>query len=302
MTSRARLPLNALRTFEAAARLGSFLAAAQELNVTPGAVSRQIKALEADLGLRLFDRFNRAVRLTDVGERLAAGLEDGFAAIEAAVSRVTPTPDNRLVISVLHSLASKWLAPRLWRYEQLYPDVQVLVSAADRATDLAREGVDVALRLGPGPYPGLDAQLLMPSVIFPVCSPAVAAQIMAPKDLAKVPLIHEQARRPDEPTWAMWLEKAGVTGVDADRGQTYSNSYLAVDAAVAGRGVALSEGAIAADDLAAGRLVRLFSLSLRGPFSTWAICLPERADQAKIRRFRAWLLAQVRAEGLDRLE
>jgi LysR family glycine cleavage system transcriptional activator len=302
MTALARLSLNALRTFEAAARLGSFLAAADELSVTPGAVSRQIKALEADLGIRLFDRFNRAVRLTEVGERLALGLADGFARVEEAVGRATPTPDNRLVISVLHSLASKWLVPRLPRFEALYPDVDVLVSAADRPVDLAREGVDVALRMGPGPYPGLDALLLMPSWVFPVCSPAMAQGLKRPADLAHVPLIHDLARRPDEPTWEKWMAMAGVSGVDTERGQRFSNSYLAVDAAVAGRGVALAEDPIAIDDLAAGRLVRPFPQRMRSPFSTWALTLPERADQLKIRRFRGWLVEQARADGLDHLE
>jgi LysR family glycine cleavage system transcriptional activator len=299
-----RLPLNAIRTFEACARLGSFLAAAEELAVTPGAVSRQIKALEAELGVRLFYRFNRAVKLTEVGERLAVGVSDGLARLEDAVNRVRPTPDNRLVISVLHSLATKWLAPRLWRFEALYPEMDVLVSAADRPVDLAREQVDVALRLGPGPYTGLDAMMLMESWVSPICAPALAPTLKTPEDLLHAPLIHDEARRPDEPTWARWLEVAGVTpgaDFDAERGPRFSNSYLAVDAAVAGRGVALAEDPIILDDLAAGRLVKPFPQRLKSPFSTWAICLPERADQLKIRRFRNWLMETAKAEGLSHI-
>jgi LysR family glycine cleavage system transcriptional activator len=301
MTSRSRLPLNALRTFEACARLGSFLQAAEELAVTPGAVSRQIKALEAELGVRLFDRFNRAVALTETGARLAAGVAEGLGRLGEAVNRVRPTPDDRLVVSVLHSLASKWLVPRLPQFQILYPGIEVLVSATDRAVDMGREEVDVALRLGPGPYPGLDAQKLMPAVLLAVCSPRLAETegLAAPADLARVTLIHDIRRRPDEPAWPEWLASVGLADLDTNKGPSFSNSYLAIDAAAAGRGVALAERALVLDDLAAGRLVAPFGHAMVSPFSTWAICLPERADQLKVRRFRAWLAEQIRADGLQ---
>jgi LysR family transcriptional regulator, glycine cleavage system transcriptional activator len=302
MTNRGRMPLNALRTFEACARLGSFLQAADELAVTPGAVSRQIQGLEAELGVRLFDRFNRSVVLTEPGARLAEGVADALSRLEEAVHRIRPTPDNRLVVSVLHSLAAKWLVPRLPLFEQAYPGVEVLVSASDRPVDLAREGVDVALRLGSGSYPGLDSLLLMKAVSFAVCSPRLLEgpnALRAPEDLAHVPLIHDITIRSDEPTWASWLAGAGVEGVDASRGQHFSNSYLAIDAAVAGRGVALADHALVIDDLAAGRLVRPFSHEFKSPYFTSAICLPERAHQPKIRRFRNWLVEQVAADGLQ---
>jgi LysR family glycine cleavage system transcriptional activator len=301
MTSRSRLPLNALRTFEACARLGSFLQAAEELAVTPGAVSRQIKALEAELGVRLFDRFNRAVALTETGTRLAGGVAEGLGRLEEAVNRVRPTPDDRLVVSVLHSLASKWLVPRLPQFQVLYPGIEVLVSATDRAVDMGREEVDVALRLGPGPYPGLDAQKLMPAMLLAVCSPRLveAERLASPADLARVTLIHDIRRRPDEPAWPEWLASVGLADLDPSKGPSFSNSYLAIDAAAAGRGVALAERALVLDDLAAGRLVAPFGHAMVSPFSTWAICLPERADQLKVRRFRAWLAEQIRADGLQ---
>lgn len=304
MGERARLPLNALRTFEACARLGSFLKAAEELSVTPGAVSRQVKALEAELGVRLFDRFNRAVRLTEVGERLAQGVGEGLTQLEAAVHRVRPAADGPLVVSVLHSFAAKWLAPRLAQFEVEHPDTPVLVSASDRAVDLAREGVDVAIRYGVGPYPGLDAQLLMSGRVGPVCSPRLLEgpnALRTPQDLARAVLIHDITYLAEEPQWSSWLAANGVTGADLTRGPSFSNSYMAIDAAVAGRGVALIQLALVSDDLAAGRLVQVFD-SVESPFKHWAICLPERADAAKIRRFRRWLLAQAKATEVAAVE
>jgi LysR family transcriptional regulator, glycine cleavage system transcriptional activator len=142
----ARLPLGALRVFEAAARRGSFLKAAEELAVTPGAVSRQIKALEVELGVRLFDRFNRSIRLTEAGETLAQGVRQGLATLESAVETVRSRREAPLVVSVMHSLAARWLAPRLHLFEQKHPEIQLLLAASDTTVDLARDNVDVAIR------------------------------------------------------------------------------------------------------------------------------------------------------------
>jgi LysR family glycine cleavage system transcriptional activator len=293
----ARLPLNALRTFEAAARLGSFLKAAEVLGVTPGAVSRQVQALEAELGLRLFDRFNRAVRLTDAGRRLAEGVSEGLEAIAAAVQRARPDAGGPLVVSVLHSFAAKWLVPRLSSYEAAYPGERVMVMASDQAVDLARESVDVAIRLGTGPYPGLNVQRLFSGELAPVCAPSIAPRLKQPQDLLTQPLIHDVTKHVLEPSWDSWLEAHGLRRAESAEDLHVSNSYLAVDAAARGRGVALAERALVVDDLAAGRVAQPLA-SLPSPFSHWALCLPERAELLKIRRFRAWLLERVRQDGL----
>lgn len=300
MSVRSRLPLNALRVFEAAARHGRFDRAADELAITPGAVSRQVKALELELGVRLFDRFNRAVRLTETGARLAGGVTDGLSSLEAAVERVRPRADGPLVVSVLHSFAVKWLVPRLHRYYDRYPGAEILVSASDKTVDLVREA-DVAIRVGPGPYLGLDAQLLIRNDMFPVCSPRLLdgdAPLRSPADLAHAILLHDDKLLPGEPQWPDWLQQAGVGHLDGRRGPRFSNTYLSIEAAMSGRGVVLAHEVLARDDVAAGRLVRPFRESVRSPFSYWAICLPERADQAPIRRFRGWLQEQVRDDGL----
>ena len=295
------LPLNALRVFEACARHGSFLNAAEELGVTPGAVSRQIKGLEAELEVRLFDRFNRAVRLTAAGERLAVGVRQGLSTLQSAVDAVRSRRDAPLVVTVLHSLAARWLVPRLHDFQRRYPDVQIMVAASDQPADLARDNIDVALRLGRGPYPGLHATLLFDTVMIPVCSPGFVRMYGPfdhPDDLAGAPLLHDVLMLPEEPDWADWLAAAGATRVDPRPGPRFSNTYLAMEAALADRGIAFAHRAVVIDDLASGRLVQPFELSIPSPFSHWILSLPEKAGQPNIRRFRAWLLAQARADGL----
>lgn len=297
----ARLPLGALRVFEACARHGSFLQAAGELAITPGAVSRQIKALEAELEVRLFDRFNRAVRLTEAGVQLAAGVSQGLSTLQSAVDAVRSRRDAPLVVTVIHSLAARWLVPRLYDFQRRYPDVQILVSASDTPKDLARDNVDIAIRLGPGPYPGLHVTHLFDTVMSPVCSPGLVEKFGPfehPNDLARVTLLHDVLLLSDEPEWVDWLKAAGADQVDPNPGPRFSNTYLAVEAALADRGVALAHRAMVLDDLARGRLVQPFALSVPSPFSQWILSLPEKADQPNIRRFRAWLLEQARADGL----
>jgi LysR family glycine cleavage system transcriptional activator len=295
-----RLPLNALRTFEAAARLGSFLRAAEELNVTPGAVSRQVKALEAELGLRLFERFNRAVRLTAAGEQLAEGARQGFATLQAAVDEAQGARAGPLAVSVMHSLAARWLVPRVHDFQLKHPDIQVLVAASDLPADLVRDRIDLAIRYGVGPYPGFHATRLIATRMFPVCSPRLlqTQSLKHPRDLAHALLLTDVNTTPTETTWAQWLEAAGAPEVDATRGLQFSNTYLAVEAALAGRGVALTQEAMVVDELASGRLVRPFDLAVASTYSHWILTLPEKADQPQIRRFRSWLIAQARADGL----
>lgn len=301
MSSRSRLPLNALRVFEAAARHGRFDRAADELAITPGAVSRQIKALELELGVRLFDRFNRAVRLTEAGARLSEGVAQGLERIEQSVERIRPRGDGPLVVSVLHSFAVKWLVPRLHAFYERHPDAEILVSASDRNVDLVREA-DVAIRYGPGPYPGLSAHKLAHGRMFPVCSPRLLegdAPLKTPSDLSRFLLLHDDNLLNTEPVWTDWLRAAGAEGVDGSKGLRFSNTYLSLEAATSGRGVVLAHEILAYDDLKSGRMVRPFAQAIdSSPLLYWFLCLPERADQPRIRRFRSWLLEQARREGL----
>ena len=295
------LPLNALRVFEACARHGSFLAASEELGITPGAVSRQIKGLEAELEVRLFDRFNRAVRLTEAGEQLALGVGQGLSTLQSAVDAVRSRRDAPLVVTVLHSLAARWLVPRLYDFQARYPDVEILVSASDAPKDLARDNVDVAIRLGRGPYPGLHVTHLFDTVLVPVCSPGLVRKygpFEHPDDLARTVLLHDVNMVSGEPEWADWLAAAGATKVSPRRGPRFSNTYLSIEAALSDRGVALADEAMVIDDLRSGRLVQPFALTLPSSLAQWVLSLPEKADQPNIRRLRAWLLEQARRDGL----
>ncbi|WP_372781237.1 transcriptional regulator GcvA [Phenylobacterium sp.] len=304
MSARPRLPLTSLRVFEAAARHESFLRAAEELAITPGAVSRQIKALEADLAVRLFERFNRAVRLTETGERLAVGVRQGITRIEEAVDEVRNPRQQVLAVTAMHSFAARWLVPRLHLFNERHPEIQVLVAASDTTVDLVRDRYDVAIRFGRGPYPGLAAKKLISLFMFPVCSPRLLAEtpLDHPRDLANVQLFADVNLAQAEPDWGAWLALAGAPEVNWRRGQLFSNIYLAIEAAVAGRGVALAEAALVQDELAAGRLVKPFDIELLSTYSQWILTLPEKADRPDIRRFRNWMVAQADAEGLRRFE
>lgn len=299
-----RLPLTALRVFEAAARRESFLLAAEELGITPGAVSRQIKALETDLSVRLFERFNRAVRLTDPGRRLAEGVRRGLNEITAAVQEIRNPTNAPLVVTAMHSFAARWLVPRLRHFNARHPDVTVLVSASDTAVDLVREGYDVAIRFGIGPYPTFAAKKLVSLFLYPVCTPDFLARhpLETPADLAKVLLLADVNLAFREPAWSDWLTLAGAPEVDWRRGLMFSNVYLAIEAALAGQGVALAEEALVIDELRSGRLVKPFDIELPSPFSQWILTLPEKAERPDIRRFRNWMVAQADADGLRRFE
>jgi len=288
-------PLSALRAFESAARLMSFSKAADELNVTPAAISHQIHALEADLGVRLFNRLNRAVELTASGGVLLPGLTEAFAGIQASIGRLRAHNDTgTLTVTASPSLAAKWLVVRLHRFQERCAEVDVRISATDDVVDLTRGDFDLAIRYGTGRYPGLDVELLLQNEVFPACSPALlqaGPPLRTPDDLRHHALIHDQAveRDPLVPTWSMWLKAAGVRDMPAISGLSVSTNHLALEAAIAGHGVVLAYSTIAAADLAAGRLVRLFSLALPDLFAYYIVTAPGALERPKVKAFRDWL-------------
>jgi LysR family glycine cleavage system transcriptional activator len=288
-------PLSALRAFESAARLMSFSKAASELNVTPAAVSHQISALEADLGVRLFQRLNRSIALTASARILLPGLSDAFAGIHASVRRLrTHNDTGTLTVTASPSFAAKWLVLRLHRFQERCADIDVRISASDELVDLTKGDFDIGVRYGTGRYPGLEVERLLQNEVFPACSPRLLQDgppLRTPDDLRHHALIHDLAveRDPLVPTWSMWLKAAGVQNVPAASGLTFSAGHLALDAAIAGHGVVLAYSAIAAADLAAGRLVRLFSLSLPDLFAYYVVTAPGALERAKVKAFRNWL-------------
>jgi LysR family transcriptional regulator, glycine cleavage system transcriptional activator len=292
-------PLSALRAFESTARHMSFSRAADELHVTPAAISHQIHALEQDLGVRLFHRMNRSIELTASARVLLPGLTEAFTSIQASVRRLRAHNDTgTLTVTASPSFAAKWLVLRLHRFQEQCPEVDVRISATDTVVDLTKGDYDIAIRYGAGRYPGLDVELLLKNEVFPACSPQLLANgppLRTPADLPAHALIHDQAieRDPLVPTWSMWLKAAGVTNVPTTVGLSFNNMHLALDAAIAGHGVVLAQSTIAAADLAAGRLVRLFSLALPDPFAHFIVTVPGAIERPKVRACRDWLRGEA---------
>ena len=273
----------------------SFSKAADELHVTPAAVSHQIHTLEEDLGVRLFHRMNRSIELTASAEILLPGLTEAFAGIQSSVRRLRAHNDTgTLTVTASPSIAGKWLVLRLHRFQERHPEVDVRISATDEVVDLTRGDFDIAIRYGCGIYPGLDVDLLFTNEVFPACSPKLLTAgppLRTPDDLPRHTLIHDQAaeRDPLVPTWPMWLKAAGVKTVPITAGLTFNSMTLALDAAIAGQGIVLAYSTIAAADLAAGRLVRLFSLALPDQFAYYIVTAPGALERPKVRAFRNWL-------------
>jgi LysR family transcriptional regulator, glycine cleavage system transcriptional activator len=294
--SRRLPPLNALRAFEAAARHLSFTRAADELHVTQTAISHQIKALEERLGVRLFRRLPRGLLLTEEAQRYLPPIRDAFHLIAAATEQLgAGSSSGRLTVSVLPSFAAKWLVPRLGRFRATYPDLDLRISASSQLVDFVRDDVDIAIRMGRGRYPGLRVDRLFGESMLLVCAPKLltgAHPLRRPEDLREQVLLHDD----DHTGWQLWLELAGVEGVDPTRGPIFTDSAMVVQAAAEGQGVALARRVLAAGDLAAGRLVQPFEVSLPHDLAYYLVSPEATAEQPRIRAFRAWLLAEAEAD------
>lgn len=293
-------PLNSLRAFEAAARLMSFSRAAQELHVTPGAISQQIRTLEDYLGLKLFKRQNRMILLTEQAQVCLPYLTDGLDRLAEAMEVVQRlTVDKPLTITVADAFASRWLMPRLRSFRESHPDIDVRIDASPDLMDLVREDIDVGIRFGDGIYPGLVTEFLMPMEVFPVCSPGLLESgppLITPTDLQHYTLIHGDYFYFDasQPDWAMWLSTVGVDNVDSSRGLRFSQSEMVVQAAIEGQGVALAGSVTVSDDLKAGRLVQPFELRIPLTFAYYLAYAKSKAELPRLQNFRQWLLSQVK--------
>lgn len=281
-------PLTALRAFEAAARRASFKAAAAELLVTPTAISHQLRQLEDWLGVRVLDRSPRAVSLTTAGAELYDAVAAGLSDIARAAARLRHRPAFRaLTVSATSGFLSQWLVPRLAELQRLLPAVDLRLHASDAVVPLRAGLVDVAIRYGAGPYPGVAAIPLRADGFAPVCSPRLG--LTRPTELRRAPLLHVDGRRVPRPapTWARWCAAARLARVDTDAGLRFSDSLHAVHAAIAGQGIALISLVLVADALAAGLLVQPFGPILPGATYHFA-CAPDLADRADVAALRAW--------------
>jgi LysR family glycine cleavage system transcriptional activator len=292
-----RLPsLNALKAFEAAARHESFTQAARELCVTQGAVSHQVKGLETDLGLRLFQRERQRLVITEAGRAYLEVVRDAFDRIAAGTERLLQRQSGGvLTVSTSPNFAAKWLVHRLGRFAEAHPGIDLRVSASLHHVDFAREDVDLAVRHGDGRWPGLQVTRLCQETLFPVCSPKLARgryALRRPADLRHHVLLHLDDRR----DWAKWLDAAAVEGIDLARGPVFNQASMAIDAAVDGQGVALARTALAVWDLLAGRLVRPFQLQLPVAYAYWIVCPKAAGNLPKIVTFRDWLVGEAQAD------
>jgi LysR family glycine cleavage system transcriptional activator len=292
-----RLPsLNALKAFEAAARHGSFTRAAEELCVTQGAVSHQVKALEGELGLMLFRRERQRLVITEAGRTYLETVRDAFDRLAAGTERLLQRQGaGSLTVSSSPNFAAKWLVHRLARFAEVHPGIELRIGAAVQHVDFARDDVDLAIRHGDGHWPGLHVARLCVERLFPVCSPALLRGrrgLRSPADLARHTLLHLNDRQ----DWAKWFEVAGARGIDLARGPVFDQAHLVIDAAIGGQGVALARTALVAWDLLAGRLACPFGPALAVPYAYWIVCPKATAAQPKIVAFRNWLLTEAEGE------
>jgi len=293
-------PLNALRAFEAAARHLSFQLAAEELDVTPTAISHQIKVLEDDLGVQLFRRRPRPLVLTEAGQKLYPVLRDGLDAFVEAIARLRYDSEvTQLTVSVINVFAAKWLVTRLPKFQQAHPEVDIRLHTSNDVTDLRTRTIDMAVRYGKGNYSGLEVRKLMSDVFTPVCSTRLLEgerPLRKPNDLVHHTLLHFEWIHygPEEPNWKNWLETARVTNVDPTRGPKFNEESLAIQAAIAGQGVALCSSIHVADDVALGFLVQPFKIVLEG-LSYYAVYLKNHPKEQYILKFVDWLEAMANA-------
>ena len=294
MAERSRLPpLAAVRAFEAAARLGSFTRAGDELGMSQAAVSYQIKLLEDRVGTALFLRLPRGVRLTDTGRRLATGVGEAFETLRQAFAEVAQAAGGVLAISAVPAFAINWLAPRIGAFQLRHPDIAVRMTTENRLVEFAREEVDVGIRAGRGGWPNLVAHRLFPLRYTPVCSPDLLQRlgpVAEPADLLRLPLL-----TPTDPWWRQWFERAGVAadGLATRAGIALDSQQIEGRAALAGQGVAMVTPFLWAAELASGRLVQPFDLVGDDEWSIWLVYPPARRNLAKVRAWRDWLLEEV---------
>jgi LysR family glycine cleavage system transcriptional activator len=285
--------------FSVAARHLSFTKAADELHLTQSAVSHRVRALEEELGVRLFNRLARRLELTPAGQALARRVDQAVADIAGTIANLDQGGDSRrLTVTLLPSVASRWLVPRLPRFHAQHPDIELQLIADPRLLDLRAAGIDLAIRFGRGIYPGYAVTMLMPDRVFPVCSPRLIAQrgpATTIEALLELPLLHDSSTEGDGSgsDWRSWLEHFGWRGAICQDGQRFSEAGLLIDAAVLGLGVALARGSLVSDHLASGTLICPLHLATPTAFAYYLLCLPEAADLHRIVCFRDWLHAEA---------
>lgn len=293
-------PLNALRAFETAARHLNMTRAAEELNVTPAAVSHQVVGLEEMLGGKLFIRKQRGLALTPLGEAYLPGLREGFRKLQEATDRVweSSLADGPLVLSVPPAFSAKWLMPRLQRVREILPALQIVNESAKETPGATASGQEIAIRYGAGDYPGMTVEKLFDEAVFPVCSPDLLADgptVRKPEDLLRYPLLHGRKSFPGEnyPGWQEWFRAAGFEPPATPAGLYFDHHWMTVEAALEGQGIALAKRTIIESELKRGRLRRLLDFSYPLDFAYYLVYPGEIVPNSAAAAFREWVVAEA---------
>ncbi len=285
-----RINLGGLRAIEAVGRLGSLRAAAEELGVTPGAVSQQIQKTEQQLGRSLFERLPKGLTLTPQGEAVMQHLSAGMSELSTAVALAERSREDRLTVSVAPIFAGKWLVWRLKAFYEKHPDIRVRVDATLSLVDPNLSDVDLCIRVGKGDWPDVQAEKLLEQRVFPVCSPTLAAQIRSPEDLSKLPIIRDAGQ---VYSWDVWLHPNGSNESTLGDGPTFSDGSLCLDAAIAGQGVFLAWETLAADALRRGRLVAPLPGRYTTGLSYWLVVGRHMRKSRSVKLFESWLRQEL---------
>ncbi|WP_029010224.1 transcriptional regulator GcvA [Azospirillum halopraeferens] len=287
-------PLSTLRVFEAAARHLSFKEASEELGLTPSAVSRSVQVLEDWIGTPLFTRGNRTVTLTEAGAAYVGQVRAALDVLARATETVPGRIPRRIVsISAAPTFGLRWLVPRLGRFKDAHPGIDLSVDTAHRPVEFPRDGVDMAIRMGTGPWPGLEVMHLVTEELVPVCAPDLAPRIRRPQDLMGQTLLHVTRATTD---WAHWAERRGVTGLDLGRGLRFDTIQYALNAAAGGLGVAMGRRPVVDADLESGVLVPVLGPPVRAATAYWLVCAPASLARPEVRAFRDWLSRELAGE------
>ncbi|WP_338845297.1 transcriptional regulator GcvA [Massilia sp. W12] len=289
-----RLPnLAALRAFEAAARHGNFSRAAEEIHLTHGAISHQVRQLEAELGVALFVRHGKRLSVTPQGEEFAAVIRHSLSDIAQAAQRLQRSQDHRrLAVTALPSFASRWLTPRLGRFIELHPDLELSLQATNHLSDYVRDGIDIGIRFGFGNYPGLQSEHLMDDYYYPVVSPHYNGGRL-PRTLED--LQHATLLRCDGEPWLPWFRLAGLERAEPETGLLFQDSSMLTRAAIDAQGVALGRHSIVQSDIEHGLLCKLSDVHLPSASSYYLAYLPQALQKPQVAAFRSWLLEEIQS-------
>ena len=281
-----KVHLNGLRAIETVARAGTLQKAADELGVSPSAVSQLVNRAEKQIGRPVFERTRTGLVATEFGQRFCERLAAAFRELSGAMALAEDAADNRLVVSVAPAFAARWLVPRLSRFYAAHPEIMLRIDASTRLIDLDRSDVDLGIRMGDGNWPGVRAELLFAQRIFPVCAPVIAERLKRVEDLQNEWVIREEAGMVD---WKRWFAQAGVEGVEPLMGASFTDPNLCLEAAIGGQGVMLASQLLAADALAAGRLVAPFGITADSGLGYYLATSAAKKPNRKVTAFTFWL-------------